>query len=217
MTLSAAFPQILLQNNNQGRDFLNGVFSDNTSKANLGAKGLGQGAARFDRQVKGIQKKINDNLKKQGKRPINFKAQRGRIADNIQRAVGNALNKAGIKSIGQFNQAIGDALVKNPNPSPSVEKTAPVVAGKAKRLNPTTNSKDSFDFLEDDGEYKIEDMDNKATEKEEDSYFAQEEDIQSSGQNIFQILTYRYMKSAYPSLLRKVKKGPSPSGKADPF
>ena len=211
------FPPNIASTNNQGRSFLNGAFSDNTSKANLGAKGLGQGAARFDRQVKGIQKKINDNLKKQGKRPINFKAQRGRIADNIQRAVGNALNKAGIKSIGQFNQAIGDALVKNPNPSPSVEKTAPVVAGKAKRLNPTTNSKDSFDFLEDDGEYKIEDMDNKATEKEEDSYFAQEEDIQSSGQNIFQILTYRYMKSAYPSLLRKVKKGPSPSRKADPF
>ena len=213
----SSFPPNIASNNNQGRDFLNGVFSDNISKANLGAKGLGQGAARLDRQVKGIQKKINDNLKKQGKRPINFKAQRGRIADNIQRAVGNALNKAGIKSIGQFNQAIGDALVKNPNPSPSVEKTAPVVAGKAKRLNPTTNSKDSFDFLEDDGEYKIEDMDNNATEKEEDSYFAQEADIQSSGQNIFQILTYRYMKSAYPSLLKKVKKGPSPSGKADPF
>ena len=190
----SGFPPSIASSNNQGRDFLNGVFDGNSSQENLGAGRLGQGGARLDRQRKAIEKKINDHLKKQGKRPIHFESKRRRIADNIRRAVGNTLNQAGIKSIGQFNKAIGDALIKDSPLSSPVEKAPAIVAGKARGLNLKGNSQNSFDFLEEAGEDKSGDM---------TSYHIPGKDIQSSGQDIFQILTYRYMKSAYPSLLKK--------------
>ena len=215
-------PPSLLSNLRKSQDFLNKAFSGNSSGANLAAIGSGQGAAKLDRQIAAIKKQINRKLKKQGKRPINFDAKSRRLANNIRQAVGKALSKAGIKSIDQFNKAVGKALLKDQNLAPKVNLTEPIANASTPKLGPGKSSHGNdrkganFDFLN-DGETTSESASPEPTDTADgDTYHAaKDSDILNSTQDIFEVLSYRYMKSGYPRLLNVVKEqGPTPAGKA---
>ena len=234
-------PSSLLSNLRNSRDFLNKAFSGNSSGANLAAIGSGQGAAKLDRQIAAIKKQINRMLKKQGKRPINFDAKSRRLANNIRQAVGQALSKSGIKSIGQFNKAVGQALSKSGIKSigqfnkavgqallkdqkfiPKAKLTESIANTSTPKLGPSKSSHGNdrnganFDFLN-DGEKTSESasIDSTDTADGDTYHVAKDSDILNSTQDIFEALSYRYMKSGYPRLLNAVKKkGPTPAGKA---
>ena len=215
-------PPSLLSDLRKSQDFLNKAFSGNSSGANLTAIGSGQGAAKLDRQIAAIKKQINRSLKKQGKRPINFDAKSRRLANNTRRAVSRALSKAGIKSIDQFNQAVGKALVKEQNLAPQINLAKPIADASTPELSPGKSSHGNdhnganFDFLN-DGEETSESTNPEPTDTADgDTYHvAKDSDILNSTQDIFEVLSYRYMKSGYPRLLNVVKeKGPAPAGKA---
>ena len=213
-------PPSLLSNLRNSRGFLNKAFSGNSSGANLAAVRSGQGAAKLDRQITAIKKQINRTRKKQGKRPINFDAKSRRLANNIRQAVGKALSNAGIKSIGQFNKAVGTALLKDQNFVPKAKLTEPIANTSTPKLGPSKSSYGSdrnganFDFL-DDGEKTSEFASIDPTDPIDTYHAAKDSDILNSTQDIFEVLSYRYMKSGYPRLLDVVKKkGPTPAGKA---
>ena len=92
------------------RDFANALFRGDTRGARLAASRLGQGATRLKGRLADIKKQINRKRKKEGKNPIDFDGEARRLASRIQDSVGRALDNAGIKTVEQFNDAMGRTL-----------------------------------------------------------------------------------------------------------
>ena len=212
---SLQFPSGLAKTIGKARNFLNGAYGGQFTKAGLAANQLnGQGAARLNRQINALKKQINARRKKAGKRPINFDARSKRLARGIQNSVGRALDKAGISSIGQFNRAVGDALLKNGDLKDLEDKSrraAPIpVAGGGKGLNKglrAAKRQNNFDFLDGlDSEKSDRDPAADIAQTDDEAlYSAEGADIAKSQGNIFKIITLRYQQSGYPLLLESSK------------
>ncbi|MCY4644605.1 MAG: hypothetical protein OXB88_08295 [Bacteriovoracales bacterium] len=215
----------------KSRDFLNGVFGGNFSKAKLASGSLGQGAGRLNRQIKALKKKINDDRRKKGQKPIDFDKESQKLAQKMRRSVGKALSDAGIGSIGQFNEALARDLLQddlggagdNGLQEPTWSGGGPLFGGG----RGTASS--SFEDLEEGYGDLLSDQasEDKGQNGQGDlglegqEYYADGgHDIhQGKGEDIFKIITLRYQESGYPTLLKKkktTKEGPSPAGKAAP-
>ena len=153
-----------------------------------------------------LKKKIHEQRKKEGKKPIDFNGESSRLARSLQRSMGRALENAGIKSIGQFNDLMGKALgydeEKEQEGDVATESAVlgggEIGGGAARAFE---EKSDSFNFLEGlNGEGE----EGGDLGGEEGRYTTSgDEDIHSSQENIFKLITFRYQESAYPVLLDK--------------
>ena len=216
---SIPLPPGLLPSLRAANKYINGVMAGRSQQANLAANQMGQGAASLDRSVKAIKKRINDLRKKKGKKPINFDAVGKRLASKIRKTVGDTLDRAGIKTIDQFNKAAGlpssfgasDPSLSSASKKAAEELRGDMAAGNLKSVPGTPGvhhqdiHKDEFDGLHglfhDNGK-PTQDKGKGDQEKEQERQWPTR-GLSSVETNLFEEITKRYQETAYPSLLEK--------------
>ena len=203
---SFQIPQGLLATTGAARDFANSIFSGDPKGAKLAAGRLGQGATHLNRDIEALKKGINKKRAKEGKKPIDFDKESRKLARKLQKSMGKALDGAGIRSVDQFNNAIKKALGHDDETSAQKgDIAASAVPGGGGEIGggASEGKSSSFGFMEglDDGEGE------QALQKEgfdmERYTTSGEEDVSSAQRDIFQVLTFRYQRTAYPILLEK--------------
>ncbi|MCB9092372.1 MAG: hypothetical protein H6620_07425 [Halobacteriovoraceae bacterium] len=175
--------------------------SGSYKKASLAASNLNSKAAKLKKIKEELLKKLNDQRAQQGKKPFDLDslvaAKAKKLQSQIQEATGMASSLAD-DSTANLNEAAKIAKEEAPNnvqvrePSRS---TASVAGGKGSNLF----SEDSFlsDTESSGDQYALDD-------KAFDSFQVDHADIQKKPEkSIFKSITIRYLKTAYPQLLRK--------------
>ncbi len=178
------------------------------------AKALAQQAAGLEKLVKQRQDKINDLLKKEGKKPVDFDEMNKKFKKDITNAAMKPLQQKGISAKqlmnGLFPGKIGMAPKKEKkekDKNMSVKGPTGSMFGKKKSNVKMFNINQNNDQLE---TLKPETMvDNNLTDSAEELSKLNYDlnDINNRQDvSIFEILTARYFASAYPKFFKKKKK-----------
>lgn len=190
----------------EARDFINRAFSGGGGSASLSSRELAQKAARLGREIKALKKKINKKRVKAGKKPIDFDGESRKLAKKMQQSMGAALDRAGIKSIDQFNKIAAPLFDK------SLEKLKEAEGSKGGNMAKVSLGphgrearKNNFDFSDFDHQEKRQGQDTETREVASQK-LNHGSIINDATEDIFQRISLRYQEHAYSSLFKKKKR-----------
>lgn len=201
---------------------LDTVQSASTSAANgdlHGAKAQAdkgkQYAAKLKKAQSLLQKKINEKRKKKGKKPIPFKALKEKFFKGLRGKLKRSLASLGPKdrnslpNFGGMSKKLSEKLEKHGGPPPLNLGIVPEVASLG---HPAKGVGSNLNFKLDDGDLGP-DNDNQDFDfgQEQDQGIEKYEDIVSditklSEVSLFQVISIRYKRSAYPIFFKRKKK-----------
>ena len=183
----------------------NNLYSGNMAGAQTDGAQLGQFAGKMNRKFKDLQKSLNDQRKAKGEKPVNFGTQGRALRARLNKMMTDQINglnadqKNALASIGGSQGLTSEDIDKiakaAPEPAP-VAKAAPAGSAKAK------DEFAGFDFGNEEPSGTTEEVgvDPNAIAAGMNEQGTFECDITDRPyEDIFKIITTRYMKSAYPN------------------
>lgn len=187
----------------------NARYSGNTSAANISEGKLGTYAARVRKINKQLQDLANKGRIATGKKPINFARLSKNLMKRYKKSALAAINKLPADKKAAFMAVGGARATKSLDTNVASKMKLPKkLAGIVKDIPKKEKSKDPFADLDFglDENAKNDTAESKLADNEEYDYGETKDDIlKRKDTNIFQVITVRYLKTAYPVLLEEEK------------
>lgn len=197
-TLTAAVSDI----QNMARSIQKGQFSS----ANVSANNLINNAAKLRKLAQDLEKTYNEKLIASGQEPVNFTQEIEKNVKELQKDLNSA--DAGMPSLLASAASAGSADASNKDKKGNDFQVAS--DSKSNPLAPSAKAGPAIIFSEEGTDAGIADelamAENMNTENDLKNFKVDNADIQKdSGPSIFDVLSVRYLKTAYPTLLKKLK------------